>query len=87
MIIRENGAVVGKLDDKTMALTDVNSDRLQTLVDAWRKNGIEVMTAPPVAAPDEDALGDFETTFPFEASMIGAIENQLLIEGFDVQTA
>jgi len=85
MIIRENGMVVGKLDDETMDLTDVESARLQTLVDDWRENGIGVLIAPEESV--KGALGDSEASFEFDKSMLGAIENQLLIEGFDVQTA
>jgi hypothetical protein len=87
MIVIEQGTVVGKLDEETLALTDVISERLQELVDDWRRNGFEELgpaeisdhlEPPPVCAT---AL----VVIPFTTENLNFIENKLLIAGFDVQ--
>ena len=45
MIIQENGTMVGKLDDKTLRLTESTSARLTELIDDWKKNGVDIMQA------------------------------------------
>jgi len=88
MIIRELDFVVGKLDDNTLKLTDVKSARLQELVDNLRNNGLPISGPGEVSAGEpKNTIADVFSTLPFEADNIGAIEHELLVNGFEVQTA
>jgi len=88
MIIRENGIVVGKLDDKTLRLTESTSARLTGLVENWTKNGIEFMS--PSEQPLQNGMASADELVvmpPTNEFFIDAIHNHLLIAGFEVQTA
>ena len=88
MIIRELGKVVGRLDNDTLELTDVTSDKLQALLDGWRKNGFYEL-GPPAGYEKMRAAGicgDAEVHIPFAEAGAGMIENKLLVAGYDVQS-
>lgn len=85
MIIRETGIVVGLLDDDTMALTEVESDKLQGLVDDWKENGMFTLQAGPQIS--KEVSGTMEVFMPFAKENLGMIENELAKAGFEVQTA
>lgn len=87
MIIRENGIVVGMLDDESLKLTDVTSDKLQQLIDGLRKDGIDQAVAQEEPLGTGQASGDAFITLPFTAENIDFIEMELLIAGYEVQTA
>jgi hypothetical protein len=88
MIITEAGRLVGRLEDDTLELSDVRSERLQQLVDDWRENGF---AEPAPAEVPDDYSGPKPTcamtsiVIPFTTDNLGVIENKLLIAGFDVQ--
>ena len=85
MIIRERGVVVGLLDDESMELTEVESDKLQGLVDDWRKNGMFTLQAGTQIT--KQVSGTVETFLPFASENLGMIENELAKAGFEIQTA
>jgi hypothetical protein len=88
MIIRRDGQVVGMLDDQSLRLTDVTSADLQILIDRLRKDGMYVMAADSDEdLPKGQASGDAAHDIPFTADNLHHIEMQLLIAGYDVQTA
>lgn len=88
MIIRELGMVVGQLDDRTLELTEVESARLESLINDWKKNGFILLAAPADFEQGKDGIrGDAEQVISFAEAGRGMIENKLLIEGFEIQTA
>lgn len=84
MIIRENEMVVGMLDERSLKLTEVESVRLQLLVDEWRKEGLARLIPG-----EEDDAGSFDdlVMVPFTSENIALFEVELATQGFDVQTA
>ena len=87
MIIRENGAVVGKLDDKTLRLTESTSARLTELIEDWKKNGLYLLQAADGPLPEGAICACVDVNVPFEPKAIHIFEHQLLIAGFEVQPA
>jgi len=87
MIIREEGMVVGKLDDASMVLTDVSSDKLAALVKDWQDNGIVLTVAQEEPLEEGQASGDAGRHIPFTAENVYIYRLQLQIAGFEVQTA
>ncbi len=86
MIIRENGIVVGKLDDRSLQLIDSTSQKLTDLVDEWRSNGKEVMADSGEERP-ANVSGDSSRHVPFTTDNLSFYGIQLQIAGFEVQTA
>ena len=87
MIIRENDIVVGMLEDSSLKLTGVTSDKLSELVSKWRKDGIDLLVPPQQELEEGQASLDAFITVPFTSENISVFRNQLLREGFEVQTA
>jgi len=88
MIIRELGIVVGKIDDATFELTDSTSDKLTGLVDSWKQNGIDILTAQEEDLQKGQASADLVINIALDHQRFGQVlEGELLMEGFDVQTA
>lgn len=86
MIISKSGKVVGRLDEETLALTDVRSAKLRQLVDDWRENGIEELGPGEWHGdgPQPDCVTAVYVT-PFDKESLDFIEHKLLIAGFEVQ--
>lgn len=90
MIIRENGIVVGKIDDETLALVEAESERLEALVNDMRANGITFTTAgeePEDVGEEMPASVDGSITLPYTAENRVPIIRELENFGFDVQTS
>ncbi len=87
MIIQENGTVVGKLDDKTLRLTESTSARLTALIEDWKKNGVDILQAQEEPLGEGQVCGCVSVNVPFEPKAIYIFRNQLLIAGFEVETA
>lgn len=88
MIIRDQGIVIGKLDEKTLQLTDSTSARLTKLVEDWRKNGIDTLQAAEEPLEEgQGCSGCVSINVPFEPESINFFRTQLLIAGFEVQPA
>ncbi len=85
MIIRENGTVVGKLDDQSLELTESTSARLTELVEDWKKNGVDILQAQEEPLEEGQVCGCVFINVPFGPKAIHFFENELLIEGFEVQ--
>ncbi len=85
MIIRENGIVVGKLDEESLQLTEYTSARLTELIDDWRKNGVDIMQAQEEPLEKGQVCGCVFINVSFEPKAIHIFENELIIEGFEVQ--
>jgi len=85
MIIRENGTVVGKLDEESLQLTESTSARLTELIDDWKKNGVDIMQAQEEPLEEGQVCGCVFINVPFEPKAIHIFENELIIEGFEVQ--
>lgn len=87
MIIRERGLVIGKIDDKTFELIESESDRLTGLVENWVKHGIAIM-GPSETLPALAASADSFTVIPTtDTFFIEVLHTELILEGFEVQTA
>ncbi len=87
MIIRENGTVVGKLHEESLQLTESTSARLTELIENWKKNGVDIMQAQEEPLEEGQVCGCVFINVPFEPKAIHIFENELLIEGFEVQPA
>jgi len=87
MIIRENGTVVGKLHEESLQLTESTSARLTELIEDWKKNGVDIMQAQEEPLEEGQVCGCVFINVPFEPKAIHIFENELLIEGFEVQPA
>ena len=87
MIIRENGIVVGKLDDKTLRLAESTSARLTELIEDWKKNGVDVLQPADGPLPEGAICASAVVNVPFEPEAIPVFEHQLPIAGFEVQAA
>ena len=87
MIIRENGTVVGKLHEESLQLTESTSARLTELIEDWKKNGVDIMQAQEEPLEEGQVCGRVFINVPFEPKAIHIFENELLIEGFEVQPA
>ncbi len=85
MIIRENGIVVGKLDEESLQLTESTSAKLTELIDDWKKNGVDIMQAQEEPLEEGQVCGCISINVPFEPKAIHIFENELFIEGFEVQ--
>ena len=85
MIIRENGAVVGNLDEESLQLTESTSARLTELIEDWKKNGVDIMQAQEEPLEEGQVCGCIFINVPFEPKAIHIFVNKLLIEGFEVQ--
>ena len=88
MIIRELGIVVGKIDDETFKVTDSTSDKLTALITNWVTNGISILTGQEEPLAKGQASGDVFVQIKSDNEFfIDVLHTQLLIAGFDVQTA
>ncbi len=87
MIIRENGTVVGKLDEESLRLTESTSAKLTKLVEDWKKNGVDIMQAQEEPLEEGQVCGCVFINVPFEPKAIHIFENELLIAGFDIDMA
>lgn len=88
MIVRELGIVVGKIDDDTFELVDSESAKLTGLLKDWTSNGFEVMQAQSGPLEKGQISGDvFINVKPDEEVFSALLHNQLLINGYEVQTA
>ena len=87
MVIRELGKVVGLLDDKSLKLTEVESDRLQDVVDGMREDGIWFMGASEEKLQEGQDCGTEWLSVPFSSDNLEYIVNGLIDEDFEVQTA
>lgn len=87
MIIIESGIVVGNLDKESMQLTESTSARLTELIDDWNENGVDIMQAQEEPLEEGQVCGCVFINVPFEPKAIHIFENELLIEGFEVQPA
>lgn len=86
MIIRDQGIVVGMIDDKSMKLSDSSSERLESLVADWKKKGIYV-SHPGDAEAEGLASSDGEMHIKYIPENVAFFRNELWIAGFEVQTA
>jgi hypothetical protein len=85
MIIREEGIVVGFLDDVSLKLTESTSDRLDELIKEWREDGLWMMMQGE-ENDNEATSNEAERNIPFTAANLPVFETHLFNEGFDVQT-
>jgi len=70
-----------------MKLTDVTSSKLAELVARWQKEGVMVMVAQDDELQQGQASGDAGANIPFTSANAHIFRVQLLIAGFEVQTA
>lgn len=87
MIIRDQGIVVGMLDDQSLKLTDVASDKLAALVAGWREDGIDTMASQEEPLEGGAISGDRFQHVPFTVENLDLFRIELWKAGFEVQTA
>jgi len=88
MIIRDQGIVVGMLDDKSLKLTDVLSNKLADLIILWKREGVTLRGPGEVEEGGrQPQSADREMTAEFNTENLPIFVTQLEIAGFEVQTA
>lgn len=85
MIIREEGTVVGFLDDTSLKLTDSTSVKLDALIKEWREDGLWIMF-PGEESDNEASSNDSSKHLSFTAANLPVFETHLFNAGFDIQT-
>lgn len=87
MVISENGIIVGFIDDSTLETEDITSERLESLIQEWKTEGLGLMEAQQGELGEGQASGDLVRNFPWEPKYVNLFIVELENEGFDVQTA
>ena len=75
MIIRENGTVIGNLDEESLQLTESTSARLTELIEDWKKNGVDIMQAQEEPLEEGQVCGCVFMNVSFEPKAIHFFEN------------